>query len=99
MESKNTRALQKIIDTEIFLFLIGYIFFSTTKSEFLPKEYLPFSGIPVLFNFWFLTKHAKVMNTLISEGHPKKRSLPRRFYVNVFMNVLLMALIVYEVLT
>ena len=99
MESKHTQALQKIIDTEIVLFLIGYILFSTTKSEFLPKEYLPFSGIPVLFNFWFLTKHAKVMTALISEGHPKKNALQRRFYVNVFMDILLMALIVYEVLT
>lgn len=98
MKNNNTQALQKIIDTEIVLFLIGYILFSTTKSEFLPKEYLPFSGIPVLLNFWILTKHTKVMNALISEGHPKKRSLQRRFYVNVFMDVLLMALIIWEIL-
>ncbi len=98
MANNHTQTLQKVTNTETTLFLISYILFSTSKNDFLPNELLPFSGIPLLYNFWLLTKHYKLVRLINAEPHPKKRQLSFRFYLNVFMDVLLMVLIVYEIL-
>ena len=60
------------MDIEVALFLVGYILFSTTKNDLLPSELLPFSGIPVLINFWLLSEHFNLMKQIIAEVHPNK---------------------------
>ncbi|GEM_PF-4649987 len=97
MESKHTQALRKIMDAEIVLFFIGYIIFSTAKNDLIPRELLPFSGIPVLINFWLLTKHFNLMKQIVSEDHLNKSSVQRRFYLNAFMDGLLFILILWEI--